>query len=352
MAGLEQDGAFLRAQALVVGGVEHGHRSARLDGALGRLPGTDGPAGARLVAMAPIATDADTHDQVGAFEAGDLALLGVGQAAHPAGHRVEDFVELQRGAELEPRTDQLPQLVVAFFKPFEQTRLAQRPGQELTHRHQEVEVTGEVVRLVVVDVDEAVDDALDDQRQGDVAPEAPLVEDPAVLGVEARIVRGGDDGDLLRLDRRLDVREVVDPQGVSHRVVVVAVAVVAHSTEKMIAFEREDVAVGGVERLDQTPGRRSQELRDVGGASGERAELDELVQNDVAPPDLVEQGGRCRAPARPRGRVPRRARGLRRSRAARSRTARGCRSLRLAPRAAPRVATGSPTSRATLGRSR
>ena len=98
-------------------------------------------------------------------------------------------------------------------------------------------------------------------------------------------------GDLLRLDRRLDVGEVVDPQRVSHRVVVVAVAVVAHPAEKPVAFEGEHVAVGGVERLDQTLGRDPQELRDVAGASDERAELDELVQNDVAPPDLVEQGG-------------------------------------------------------------
>ena len=83
----------------------------------------------------------------------------------------------------------------------------------------------------------------------------------------------------------------------SHRVVVVAVAVVAHPAEEPVAFEREDVAVGGVERLDETLGRHPQELSDVDFAGDERTELDELVQDDVAPPDLVEQRRRVeRAP--------------------------------------------------------
>ncbi len=78
----------------------------------------------------------------------------------------------------------------------------------------------------------------------------------------------------------------------SDGVVVVTVAVVAHPTEKRgVAFEREHVAVRRAERFDEAPGRDAQQLRHVAGAGSERAELDELVQDLVAPPDLVEQGG-------------------------------------------------------------
>ncbi len=296
MARFEQDGTLLGAEAVVDGGVVDGDRLLRLDGALGRPTIADGPADADRAVAAIVAADADAHDEVGPFESGDLALLGVGQAAHASGHRVEDFVELESGAELEPRIDELTQLVVALLEAFEQPRLAQRPGQELAHRRQEVAVPGVVAGLVVVDVDEPVDDAVDDERQREVALEPPLGKDATLLGVDARIVGRSDDDDLLRLDRLPGVGKVVDPQRVSHRLVVVAVAVVAHPTQEPIAIEREDVAVGGVERLDETLGRHPQKLRDVDFAGDERAELDELVQDDVAPPDLVEQRRRVERP--------------------------------------------------------
>ena len=117
------------------------------------------------------------------------------------GHRVQHLVELERGAELEPRIDELAQLVVALLEAFEQPRLAERPGQELAHRRQEVAVPREVAGLVVVDVDQPVDDAVDDERQREVALEPPLGKDAALLGVDARVVGRSDDDDLLRLDR-------------------------------------------------------------------------------------------------------------------------------------------------------
>ena len=91
---------------------------------------------------------------------------------------------------------------------------------------------GEVAGLVVVDVDQAVDDAVDDERQREVALEAPLGEDAALLVVHAGVVGRGDHADLLRLDRSLGRGEVVDAQRVSDRRVVVAVAVVAHPAEQ------------------------------------------------------------------------------------------------------------------------
>ena len=82
----------------------------------------------------------------------------------------------------------------------------------------------------------------------------------------------------------------------AHRLVVEAVPVVADPRQQAVPFEREHVAVGDVEHLDQAPRGGAQERGQVVGAGHERAELDELVQDDVALADLVEQDGRIERP--------------------------------------------------------
>ena len=169
-----------------------------------------------------IARDADAHDELGALEPDDLALAGVGQGAHAGGHRVQHLIELERRAELEAGVDQLAQLVVALLERAEQARLAERSRQQLAHRLQKVDVGGEVARLVVVDVDQAVHDAVDHEWDRDAAAKTVLVKDAAILGVDQGIVGRSQNADLLRFDRGLDARVGIDAQRAADDCVVVA----------------------------------------------------------------------------------------------------------------------------------
>ena len=91
-----------------------------------------------------LAVGAHETAQAPSFEGVDVAGGGLARGAHADGDRAQDGVEVERGAELEARVGERAEFGVALAELFEQERVAESPGDDLTDAAREVDVLGVV----------------------------------------------------------------------------------------------------------------------------------------------------------------------------------------------------------------
>ena len=134
----------------------------------------------------------------------------------------------------------------------------ERAGERLRGAAQEAQVLGEVPLAGVVDVEQAEELVVDDQRQADFAREAVVVVGRPLALAELRVVGAGDDQDLMvvhGLDRR---RVALEVEGAAQHRLVVTAAVEAGDAAQRAVHHAVDVAVRGV---DRRRGRARRRLR-------------------------------------------------------------------------------------------
>ncbi len=164
----------------------------------------------------------------------------------------------------------------------EEERRRDASGQAHAEAAEETEVLAELARAGIVDVDEAEELVIDDERHADLAAEAVLPVDYPLPLRQLRVVRARhheqpalrDVGDQRRVQRNIE-----EPAG---GLVVEAAAVVAHHAAQTVVREAVDVAVGNVESGEQALRRVAEHGVEITARRGERPYLDELVQ-DAAP---------------------------------------------------------------------
>ena len=191
----------------------------------------------------------------------DVAAGRAGRAAHAGGHRAQHVVHLEAGAELEAGVDELAQLAVAVFEAAEQERLLEGAGQELADAAHEVEMLGVGALARVFDVDHGDGPAVDDERDGQAALQAPaLVPVDLVLQQPGIVGRADDPGLALRQGRGKAgvVRERRPPAVVC---VVEAVGPDADELHELVAVDLVDLAVGGLQGDEQPQRHEAQQLR-------------------------------------------------------------------------------------------
>ncbi len=187
---------------------------------------------------------------------------------------------------------------VALLQLLHEEGALERSGQRLRGTAQEAQVLGEVPLPSVVEVEQPDELVVDHQRQADLAREAVVVVGGPLVLAQLRVVRAGDDQDLV-VEHRLDRRRVaLEVERAAQHGLVVSAAVEAGDAAKRAVDHAVDVAVRRVHRAEDPLGDSTHEGREVSGAADEGAQLDELVEDlgCAGPPARTARRSRARGP--------------------------------------------------------
>ncbi len=239
--------------------------------------------------VADAAAQRDEDLDVVAGQAVHVAEVGLGDGDDALRHGAEHRVDVQRGAELEPRVDEQTQVAVAALQTLHEHGFLEGAGQQPSDVADEIEHAGVVAHLGVEDVDQPDGAALDDERQRHHAAVAPAAVGRHLLFRQAGGLEVADHHRLVgrqRRDGRLVDRQVAFA---AHLLRVPAAAVDAREALQASAFDPPDVAVLGLQDGPQAAGDDARQLLQALRLAELVAELHELPQRRVALPQAAHQ---------------------------------------------------------------
>ena len=153
---------------------------------------------------------------------------------------------------------------------------------DLTKPADEVEVLGEVTRLVVAQLHDAQDVPARHERHGELRLVPPLLERVAALLIEERIVQRSGHGDLAGLHGATAARVAAQRQHHAVPLGVEPAAVVAHQRAKRVALHRIDVGDRRVRELREAFGHGVEDLVRAEAGGVFEARLDDQGEVSIA----------------------------------------------------------------------
>ena len=198
------------------------------------------------------AVEAGDAAQHAVHDAVDVAVRRVHGAEDPLGDGAHELVEVARAAGERAELDELVEDPVAPVHLLEQRGVLQGVGGHLAQPADEVQILGEIARLVVGEFHHAEHTPVRHERHGQLRLIAPLLQGVAALSGQEGIVERGGDGDLAGLDGAPAAGVATQRQDHAVPLHVEAAAVVADEAAQRVALDGVDVRDRRVREFGET----------------------------------------------------------------------------------------------------